>query len=157
MKIRKVAVNERKAQLELTTYAGKQYPFPFSRLDPRPSAQDKLLEVGIDDELNREAVTYRLESGGEGTVHIEQALDYNRDPAYLAELLVHRLTVQARRRADEIGLSRRELARRLRTSIPQLYRLLDPTNTTKSLSQLVSLMHVLDCEVELVVTPKSVA
>jgi hypothetical protein len=157
MKIRKIAVNERKGQLEFTNYAGKSFPFPFARLEPRPSASDRLIEVNIDDELDREAVTYRLASGAEGTVHIEQALDYNRDPAYLADLLIHRLTVQARTRADESGLSRRELARRLNTSLPQLYRLLDPTNTSKSLAQLVSLMHVLDCEVELVITPRSVA
>jgi len=157
MKVRKVVVNERKAQIELFTYGGRQYPFPFARLEPRPTTRDRLVEVAIDEELAREAVTYRLASGAEGTVHIDQALDYNRDPVYLAELLIHKLTVQARHRADASGLSRRELARRLRTSVPQLYRLLDPTNTNKSLSQLVSLLHVLDCEVDLVITPRHVA
>ncbi|MBL8787585.1 MAG: hypothetical protein JNJ59_21960 [Deltaproteobacteria bacterium] len=157
MKIRKVVANERKAQLELTTFNGKLYPFPFARLEPQPSSHDKLAEVIVDDELGREAVTYRLASGAEGTVHLEQALDYNRDPAYLADLLVHKLSAQARRRADEIGVSRRELARRLRTSVPQLYRLLDPANTNKSLGQLISLLHILDCEVDLVVRPREVA
>lgn len=102
-------------------------------------------------------MTYSLESGEEGTVHIEQALEYCEDPAYLADLLVHELTVEARRCAENCGLSRRELARRLQTSVPQLYRLLDPTNTTKSLSQLVSLLHVLGCDVELVVTRRNAA
>jgi hypothetical protein len=72
-------------------------------------------------------------------------------------LLVHKLTVEARHRTESSGLSRRELAHRLRTSVPQPYRLLGPTNTTKSISQLVSLLHVLDCDVELVVTPRSAA
>jgi hypothetical protein len=35
--------------------------------------------------------------------------------------------------------------------VPQLYRLLDPTNTRKSINQLVALLHVLDCDVKLVV------
>ena len=35
-----------------------------------------------------------------------------------------------------------ELARRLGTSVPQVYRLLDPTNSTKSLAQLLALLHV---------------
>ena len=93
----------------------------------------------------------------DGTLHIEQALEYNQDPGYLAELLVHRLTIEARRRVGDCGLSRRDLARRLETSVPQLYRLLDPANTSKSLSQLVSLLHVLGCDVELVVTSRSAA
>jgi len=43
----------------------------------------------------------------------------------------------------------RESARRLGTSAPQLYRLLDPTNSSKSINQLISLLHVLGCQVEL--------
>ena len=48
----------------------------------------------------------------------------------------------------------RGLERRLRTSVPRLYRLLAPTNTRKSLSQLVSLLQALDCIVEVVVKPR---
>jgi hypothetical protein len=47
--------------------------------------------------------------------------------------------------------------RRLGTSVPQLYRLLDPTNARKTINQLVSLLHVLDCDVELIVKEKSAA
>ena len=75
----------------------------------------------------------------------------------MAELLIHKLTVEARRRAKRSGLSRRELARRLGTSVPQLYRLLDPANTPKSLGQLVGLLHLLDCDVRLVVSPRRAA
>ena len=157
MKVRRVTVNDRKARLELVTYSGKMYPVPYARLDPRPSISNKMLAVRVDAELGREAVTYTLGSGDEGTLHIEQALEYNQDPGYLAELLVHRLTIEARRRVGDCGLSRRDLARRLETSVPQLYRLLDPANTSKSLSQLVSLLHVLGCDVELVVTSRSAA
>src|SRR5437762_2464180 len=96
-------------------------------------------------------------SGAEGSVHIDHALEYNEDPSYLAELLIHKLTVEAKRRADRSGLSRRELARRLSTSVPQLYRLLDPANTRKSLGQLIGLLHLLDCEVRLVVNPRRAA
>jgi hypothetical protein len=78
-------------------------------------------------------------------------------PSHLAELLIHKLTVEAQRRADRSGLSRRELARRLSTSVPQLYRLLDPANTRKSLGQLIGLLHVLECEVQLVVSPRRAA
>lgn len=69
------------------------------------------------------------------------------DPTY-------QLTVEARKRIEQSGLSRRELARRLRTSVPQLYRLLDTANTRKSMNQLVRLLQILDCRVDLVVTDR---
>ncbi|MBI1816180.1 MAG: XRE family transcriptional regulator [Deltaproteobacteria bacterium] len=157
MKIRRVAVNNRKAQIELTTSSGRVFPVPYAKLDPRPTPKNRIREVHVDKELASEAVTYVLESGNEGSVHIDHALDYNEDPSYLAELLIHKLTVEARRRVDRAGLSRRELARRLSTSVPQLYRLLDPSNTQKSLGQLVGLLHLLDCDVQLVVSPRRAA
>jgi hypothetical protein len=159
MKIRRVTVNNRKRQLELEVRPGlgRILPFPYAKLDPRPTAKNRIREAYVDAELGREAVTYVLDSGKEGSVHIEHALEYNQDPGYLAELLMHRLTVEARQRVGPSGLGRRELARRLGTSVPQLYRLLDPTNTRKSLSQLIGLLHILDCQVQLVVSPRRAA
>lgn len=157
MKVRKVIANNRKAQLELTTYSGQTYPFPYVKLDPRPSVRDRVAEVYVDDELGREGVTYVLSSGAEGSVHMEHALEYNEDPAHLSALLLHRLTVEARARLDKSGLSRREIARRLGTSVPQLYRLLDTANTQKSMRQLIDLLHVLGFEVELRIKNRSAA
>lgn len=157
MKIHRAAVNHRKAQLELSVHSGRILPVPFAKLDPRPTAKNRIRDAYVDPELGREAVTYVLESGDEGSVHIDHALEYNQDPAHLSELLIHKLTVEARRRVDGSGLSRRELARRLATSVPQLYRLLDPANTRKSFGQLVGLLHLLGCDVEVVVHPRDAA
>ena len=154
MKIRRVAINNRKAQLEIVGHSGKTWLMPYARLDPRPTATNRIREARVDKELGREAVTYVLDSGDEGVVHIDRVLEENQDPAHLGELLVHKLTVAARSRVDASGYSRREIARRIHTSVPQLYRLLDPTNTRKSLTQLVSLLHILDCDVDLVVTTR---
>lgn len=157
MKIRAVVINNRKGQLELLVRAGKSYPFPYAKLSPRPSSKDRIREAVVDKELGGEAVAYVLESGAEGTIHIDSALEYNQDPSCLAELLNHKLTVEARRRLESSGLSRREVARRLNTSVPQLYRLLDPSYSRKSLNQLVALLHVLDCEVDVVIKPRDAA
>jgi hypothetical protein len=45
--------------------------------------------------------------------------------------------------------------RRLGTSATPLYRLLDQTNYKKSLDQLVSLLQLLECDVDLMVRGKS--
>jgi predicted XRE-type DNA-binding protein len=87
-------------------------------------------------------------------VHVEQVLEYNRDPSYLRDQLLYRLTLEAQRRIGESPLSKREIIRRLGTSATQFYRLLDQTNYSKSVDQLVSLLQVLDCEVDLRVRAK---
>lgn len=157
MKIRRVVVNQRKGQLEIVVANGSVFPLPFSQLSPRPSASNRIREVFPDKELAREAFTYVLESGVEGSVHLDAVLEYNEDPHYMSELLLHRLTVQARKRIEHSGLSRREITRRLGTSLPQLYRLLDPANTTKSLNQMIALLHVLGYEVSVVVRKRKAA
>jgi len=156
VKIRKVEANNRKGQFHVLTRSGDSYVFPYVKADLKPDPDNKVADAYVDRELGSEAFTYTLESGDEGSVHIDRVLEYNEDPTYLRDLLIYQLTVESRRRIDESGLSRRELARRLRTSVPQLYRLLDPINTRKSINQLVSLLQVLDCSIDLVVTDKAV-
>ena len=114
-----------------------------------------MVEVGIDEELGREGFVYTLKSGVEGTIHVEQVLEYNEDPGYMRDLLLYRLTVEAQRGVEESPLSKREIIRRMNTSAAQLYRLLDPTNYRKSVDQLLKLLHVLDRDVDLVVRRKS--
>ena len=109
----------------------------------------------MDAELGREGFTYVLESGKEGTVHVEQVLDYNQDPSYLRDTLLYKLTIEAQKRVEASSLSKREIIRRLGTSATQFYRLLDQKNYRKSVDQLLSLLHVLDCDVDLVVRAKS--
>jgi len=124
VKIRSVTFNNRKKGFEVKT-TRETYWFPYAKLEVQPANEEKVTGVLVDQELGREGFSYVLTSGKEGTVHIEQVLDYNRDPGYLRELLV------------------------------QFYRLLDQTNYKKSLGQLLSLLHVLDCDVDLVVRARS--
>jgi predicted XRE-type DNA-binding protein len=73
----------------------------------------------------------------------------------LRDLLLYKLTIEAQIRVEQSALSKREIIRRLGTSATQFYRLLDQKNTHKSVDQLVSLLQVLDCEVDLVVRAKT--
>jgi hypothetical protein len=145
--------NRRKKAFEVS--AGRQHmSYPFARSEPAPSPDDPVARVYVDPELASEGFTFVLESGREGTVHVEQVLEYNRDPAYLRDLLLYKLTVEAQRRVETSPLAKRELVRRLGTSPTQFYRLLDPANDRKSIDQMLRLLQVLDCEVDLVVREK---
>ncbi|PTL35067.1 hypothetical protein CLG94_11320 [Candidatus Methylomirabilis limnetica] len=150
MKIRAVTGNNRKKVFEVTT-STRAWVFPYAKLDPQPTVQDPLERVFVDQELSREGFTYILTSGMEGTVHLEQVLEYNQDPGYLRDALLYKLTIEAQQRVQASPLSKREIVRRLGTSATQLYRLMDQTNYRKTIDQLLSLLHVLDCDVDLVV------
>lgn len=154
MKIRAVKANNRKKAFEIKT-SSQTLPFPYSRLGLQPRADDPVARVYVDKELASEAFTYVLKSGKEGTIHVEQVLEYNQDPSYLRDELLYKLTIEAQNRLEKSALSKREVIRRLGTSATQFYRLLDQTNYQTSVDQLLSLLHVLDCEVDLVVRPKT--
>ncbi len=154
MKIRSVSPNNRRKAFEVKTSA-RSFVFPFAKVAPQPTADDPVVRVFVDKELGREGFTYVLKSGREGTVHIEQVLEYNQDPDYLRDLLLYKLTLEAQKRVEASQLSKREIIRRLGTSATQFYRLLDQANYRKSVDQLLLLLHVLDCDVELVVRAKS--
>jgi hypothetical protein len=154
VKIRSVRHNNRRKLFEVGI-SGKRLVFPFSKADPRPTIEDPVRESFVDDDVGREAFSYVLQSGRGGTVHVEQVLEYNQDPSYLRDLLLYRLTIEAQKRVAASPLSKREIVRRLGTSAAQLYRLLDQTNYRKSVDQLLAMLQVLDCEIELVVRGKT--
>lgn len=154
MKIRSVHPNNRKRAFEVTTW-NQQLLFPYSKADPPPTTSHRIIEVAVDEELGREGFTYSLASGREGSVHIEQVLEYNQDPRYLRDRLLYRLTIEARKRVKQSSLLKRELIRRLGTSPAQFYRLLDPANCRKSVDRILFLLHALDCDVDLVIRAKS--
>lgn len=156
MKVRSVRVNNHKRTFEVRL-AGRVLDYPFGRCKPAPGADDAVVEVHPDPEMAAEGFAYELASGRCGAVHVEEVLEYHRDPAHMRELLLYKLTLEAQHRMDSCGLSRREIIRRLGTSPARFYRLLDATNNRKSVDGMLILLHALDCEVELVINGRSPA
>ena len=153
MKVRSVTHNNRKKAFQISV-GTRRLLFPYAKSDPRPTSEDPVQRAFVDPEIGREGFTYVLTSGREGTVHVEDVLEYNNDPAHLRDTLLYRLTIEAQKRLAKSDLSRREIIRRLGTSPAQLYRLLDQTNYRKSIDQVLSLLRVLDCDVDFVVRAK---
>jgi hypothetical protein len=154
MKIKLVRRDNRRKAFEVVTHRSR-YWFPFAKLRLRPTPANPVKSIAVDEDLGHEAFTYELQSGEEGTVHIDEVLDYNRDPRYMRDLLLYKLTLAAQERVKSSPLSKRELIRRLGTSPAQFYRLLDQTNYSKSIDKLMALLSILDCEVDLVLRKTS--
>ena len=150
MKIRRVVPNNRKKAFEVYTY-NNTYLFPYAVVRPIPRKGCWVVKVYVDPELDNEGFVYVLASGDEGTVHIDHVLEYNRDPGYMADMLLYELTCRVREAVEKSPLSTREIIRRLGTSPAQYYRLLDQTNYRKSVRQLIALLHIVNCKVKFVV------
>lgn len=150
MKIASVKANNRRRAFEVVCAKG-EFTFPYEKADPRPSREDPIVDLFIDPEVGSEGFGYVLASGADGCVLLDWVFDYNEEPGYMRDLLLHNLTVQALKRLEATRLSRREIIRRLGTSPAQFYRLIDPTNYRKSVDKILSLLQVLGCEVDLVV------
>jgi len=148
MKIRSIKANNHKKVFELRTYKSA-YEYPYAMLDLRPTNANPLVDVFVDDELANEAFTYTLASGHEDTIHIDRVLEQNRDPAYMRDLLLYKLTIEAKKQVKESGLSVRNICKMLGTSATQYYRLLDEENYRKSMDQMMNLFAVLGCAVDL--------
>jgi hypothetical protein len=151
MKIRGVTAQGRKRAFEVRTAKGTYY-FPFSRTEPTPSGSDPVVKVAPDPELGNEGFTYLLRSGLEGSVHVDSVLEVSKDPKYMADLVMYKLSLAAKQRIEESRKPIREVATALGTSPTQIYRLIDATNYTKSFTQLVALLNFLGWDVDVQVS-----
>jgi len=148
MKIRSLKINNHKKAFELRTYKNR-YEYPYAMLETQPTDGDKIISAYIDPDLGNEAITYELASGTEDTIHIDRILEYNRDPSYMRDLLLYKLTIEAKKLVESSPVGIRELGRRLGTSPTQIYRLLDEENTRKSLDRVFELLSVLQCRIDI--------
>jgi hypothetical protein len=153
VKIDSVTANNRKKAFEIRV-ADATYTLPYAVLSLRPEAKNRVEEAAPDAELGLEGFTYRLSDGSEDTIHLDAVLEYNQDPDYLKDLMLHRMTLEALKAVEASDLSKRELIRRLGTSASQFYRLLDPTNSTKSVGQMLALLHLLGKDVDVVISQR---
>lgn len=125
--------------------------FPFANADPALPHQDAIETLFIDTEAARAAFTYVLGSGREGTIHVEQVLEYNLDPTYLRALLLYRLTRRSpehNRRTTVIEAEIDAPAQDIGCAVESPSR---QTNNRKSVERLIRVLYVLGRDVDLVV------
>lgn len=153
MKIKNVEFNNRRKVFTVET-ANESFDFPYSKAEPMPVRGNYTKSAFIDKELGNEAFTYTLESGEEGSIHLDSVLEYNEDPDYMNDLLMYNLSLALKEAMEKSPISKREIIKRLDTSPAQLYRIIEPKASGKSLSQIFKLLYFLDYDLELVIKNK---
>ena len=150
-KIESVVANNRKRAFEVGVEDRGVLEFPYAVCEAIPTPDDQIVELFIDKELGKTGFMYFLRSGAEGVVLSDHVLWQNRDPDFVRDFILFRLSNLAQDRFEESGIGIRALARKLDTSPAQLYRILDQTNYQKSMDQVVRLIIALGGEVDFVV------
>ncbi|MNL58237.1 hypothetical protein D3C87_1818590 [compost metagenome] len=72
-------------------------------------------------------------------------------------MMTYQLTLEVLQYVEKGKVSKNELTRRLQTSPSQLARLLDTSNKNKSVDQMLRLLAVLGCDVELKVKSSKIS
>mgnify|MGYP003667377322 FL=1 len=125
------------------------YIMPFAKLMTKPTRNNPIIEIFVDQELAGEAVTYMLKNGEVDSIPLDAFLDYNRNPDYLKKIFLFEMTNVALNKLKSTQISKNEICKRLRTSPSQLARLLDPTNTKKTMDKMLELLVILGADVQL--------
>lgn len=119
------------------------FEFPYARLKIKPTRNDPISKVYIDEELGGHGFGYELRSGRGDTVLLEEVRAFNEDPDIVREEILYELTSKAQAAFARSKLTKRALARRLAIPPAQLYRLLDQSFYGKSIDQMIRLLGAL--------------
>ena len=145
MKIKRVLAHEKKKAF-IVQAGANSYEVPYAALSPAPTKRDPLISVTVDAELGGLGFTFRLRSGKEQTMLLEQVLDMHHDPEVARKRTLYELNCLAQDTAQRSKLTKRAISRRLSCTPTHLYRLLDQTFYGKTIDQMVKLLSVLGVE-----------
>ena len=111
---------------------------------PASRSKGKVIEAAPDLEDGGHSFYFVMENGKKDYVPFDQPLHIVQNPSYVKEYTLFQMTKKLNEFIKAEGVSKRELARRLDTSLSQLTRLLDTTNYKKELSRLIEITAMLN-------------
>ena len=141
-KFKKVEFDNKKRVFHLEYTSGLKIDCPYFSL----RIKGKVIEAAPDSEVGGHSFYFVLEDGKKDYVPFNQPLHIAQNPEYVKEQTLYQVTKRLNEFIKSEGISKRELARRLHTSLSQLARLLDTTNYKKELSRLIEIAAILNYE-----------
>ncbi len=141
-KFKKVIFDNKKRIFHLEYTSGLKIDCPYSAL----GIHDKVTDAAPDSQAGEHSFYFVLESGKQDYVPYDQPLHIAQVPEYAKEQALYDMTKTINDLIRKEKVPKRELARRLDTSMSQLARLLDTTNYKKELSRLIEIAAMLNYE-----------
>ena len=144
-RFKKVDFSNHRRELYLTYRSGKTVTLHFSAL----GIKQKIASAHIDEETRGSSAVLNFTDGTVDYLPYDQPLHLARDPDYLLQEHIELITAQILAEIHKKKISKKHLARQLKTSDNQIQRLLDPTILNKNLSQLYKLASLVGLEAKL--------
>jgi len=141
-KFKAVTFDNKKRVFHLEYASGLKINCPYSSLEIR----EKVVEAAPDHEAGDHSFYFMLENGKKDYVPYDQPLHVVQNPDYIKQQTLFEMTKTINEFIRKEKVPKRELARRLNTSMSQLSRLLDTTNYKKELARLIEIAAMLDYE-----------
>ncbi|MBI3535811.1 MAG: hypothetical protein HY072_10055 [Deltaproteobacteria bacterium] len=141
-KFKKAEFDNKKRVFHLEYTSGLKLDCPYFAL----TIKGKVLQSGPDVETGGHSFYFISENRKKDYVPFDQPLHIAQNPAYVKEQTLYQMTKWINEFIKCESISKRELARRLNTSLSQLARLLDTTNYKKELSRLIEIAATMNYE-----------
>ncbi|OFZ81320.1 MAG: hypothetical protein A2583_10355 [Bdellovibrionales bacterium RIFOXYD1_FULL_53_11] len=139
-KFKNIAFDNKKRVFNLEYNTGLRIMCPYFAL----GIKGKVIEAAPDPEVGGHSFYFILDNGKKDYVPFDQPLHIVQNPEYVKERTLFQMTKRLNEFIRQEGVSKRELARRLSTSLSQVARLLDTTNYKKELSRLIEIAAMLN-------------
>lgn len=141
-KFKSVEFNNKKKSFFIEYTTGLRVECPYSAL----GIKKNVVECSPDGEVGNHSFYFVLSDGKKEYVPYDQILDIVQNPEYAKQQALYEMTKAVVKLLKESKVSKRELARRLKTSLSQIERLLTLTNYNKELSRLIEMAAILNYE-----------
>lgn len=102
-----------------------------------------LHKVYVDKELGEEAITLLFINGEEDSVPLDAFLEEGKDPDFYKDLCLYEMTLLLIEKFEESEITKSKLAKSLDTSMSQINRLMDTSNKSKTIDQIIKALAVL--------------
>jgi hypothetical protein len=147
LKFKSATFSNKKKQIDIVYTNGKQAAIHFGSVGIKKLIKD----IKVDWETSGKSLKIIFEDESIDYLPYDQPLVIVRDPEYLLQVHIERITAKIKEAIARKKISKRYIAERLKTSDNQIQRLLNPDILNKNLSQLYKIADLVGLEFEVVV------
>ena len=144
MKFKSATFSNRKKEIHIVYASGKKVVVHYGSL----GITDPIKHIRVDEETSGRSLKIEFASGKTDYMPYDQPLFLTRDPEYMLRDHIENIVASINEEIDRKKISKKYLARQLKTSDNQVQRLLSPRIVNKNLTQLYKLAALLGLEFE---------
>ena len=144
MKFKSATFSNRKKELHIVYASGKKVVVHYGAL----GITDPVAHIQVDEETSGRTLKIEFANGKTDYMPYDQPLFLVKDPEYMLRDHIENIVARINEEIDRKKISKKYLARQLKTSDNQVQRLLNPRIMNKNLTQLYKLAALLGLEFE---------